>query len=716
MSRAERPQIPEAAVLKQLPEDGGPDWNRLVFESSPYLQQHAANPVDWYPWGEAAFARAKAENKPIMLSIGYATCHWCHVMEHESFEDHEVAALLNDSVVCIKVDKEERPDIDDIYMSACLAVNGHGGWPLTCFLTHDGKPFFAGTYFPKRSSGHRIGIMELCRRITHLWHEEQDRVLSGADELTAELAGAESSASQDAWPSDVIRAAARQLSAAYDAVHAGFGGAPKFPSPHNFWMLLRYYHRYSEAAALEMVEKTLGAMWRGGIFDQVGFGFHRYATDAAWLLPHFEKMLYDQALIAYAAVEAFQAGGKPEMEALVRQTFDYCRRVLQDPDGGFYCAEDADSEGEEGKFYVWTMDELEEVLGKSDAQTYGRIFGFKEEGNFREEASGVLTGANIPHLPKSRDMLSEAMQVSRSGLDEFIEGCRLKLFQAREKRVHPFKDDKILTDWNGLMLAALAKAAAVFADETYLEDARRCRDFLMANLRGEDGRLLKRARNGVSGLPAHLDDYAFVIFGLIELYHADGDVKNLEQAVALCDLAVSEFHDGSGAFYLTAAGGESLIVRPRKLYDGALPAGNATMAWNLVRLARLTGKSEYETLAEAVKGHFAGQVRRAPTSANVLICAAEMQQTGTEIVIVGRGDDPVVQEMVRLVQTCYLPNAVLLRKEESDGELAALAPFTADMEAVNGKATAYVCRNFACERPVTDLPGLKLVLGLGKRT
>ncbi|HEX9596819.1 MAG TPA: thioredoxin domain-containing protein, partial [Anaerolineales bacterium] len=522
--------IPEQSEIAKLPPDGGEEFNRLIFEKSPYLLQHARNPVDWYAWGPEAFEKARAGDKPVFLSIGYSTCHWCHVMAHESFEDTTVARLMNEAFVCIKVDREERPDVDQIYMSVCQAMTGSGGWPLTVIMAPDKRPFFAGTYFPKKSMHQRIGMTELVPRVADLWRNQRASLLENANKMMDFLKDNANPKAGDPLGAEVLNQAFQQLSGRYDSQFGGFGQAPKFPSPHNFTFLLRYWQRTQEPSALQMVENTLQQMRLGGIYDHVGFGFHRYSTDSQWLLPHFEKMLYDQALLALAYLETFQATGKPEYAATAREIFTYVLRDMTSPEGGFYSAEDADSEGEEGLFYLWREDELRDVLGEEDGDWVITRFGVQEGGNFHDQATGRKTGDSILHL---KIPLAPASQKQERGEDaeaERWQTIRQKLFDVREERIHPLKDDKILTDWNGLMVAALSRGAAALSEPEYAAAAARAADFILTRLRTPDGALLKRYRLGEAALPAHADDYAFMIWGLIELYEATFDARHLENA------------------------------------------------------------------------------------------------------------------------------------------------------------------------------------------
>jgi hypothetical protein len=508
-------------ALAEIPPDGGEKYNRLIFEKSPYLLQHAENPVDWYPWGAAAFSRARLENKPIFLSIGYSTCHWCHVMAHESFENQRVAELLNEHFVSIKVDREERPDIDTIYMKVAQMIGGSGGWPLTVFLTPAGKPFFAGTYFPLESAYGRPGFRDLLGSTMELWQKDQARLLGSAEEITGLIR--KTAGSRTAEPSDatVLAKTYHHFARIYDEQHGGFGQAPKFPSPHQLLFLLRYWRRSGEERALTMVTRTLTALRMGGIYDQLGGGFHRYATDREFLVPHFEKMLYDQAMLAMAYLEAYQATGQPLFGDTAREIFTYVLRDMTDPAGAFYSAEDADVEGVEGKFYLWSAAEIDELLGPELGGEFRRGFGVTREGNYQDEATGQRTGLNILHL--QTDVCPPALAAARQ-----ILLCR------RGGRVQPFKDDKILTSWNGLLIGALAMGKNILGEGEYLVAAAKAADFILKELRDDQGRLLRRYRDGEAALPAYLDDYAFLIYGLLNLYEAGFKVGYLTLALGAC--------------------------------------------------------------------------------------------------------------------------------------------------------------------------------------
>lgn len=680
--------------------------NRLIHEKSPYLLQHAYNPVDWHPWGDAAFEKARSEDKPIFLSIGYSTCHWCHVMERESFEDPEVARLMNDTFVSIKVDREERPDIDHVYMSVCQMMTGSGGWPLNIIMSPDKKPFFAGTYFPKESRHGRMGMVDLSRRIKELWTGKRDEVMQSAGKIMLAIRQVPDESPGDAAGADVSETAFGQLAERYDRDKGGFSAAPKFPTPHNMMFLLRYWKRTGEAKALEMVEKTLQAMRMGGIYDHIGFGFHRYSTDANWLVPHFEKMLYDQTLIAMAYIEAYQATGKTEYEQTAREIFAYVLRDMTAPNGGFYSAEDADSEGEEGKFYVWKLEEIERLLDREASELVTRVYNFWPAGNFHEEATGHLTGNNIPHLKEPLGAIASRMGMSSEDLEGRLEKVRQKLFAAREMRVHPHKDDKILTDWNGLMIVALAKAAQALNHSEYSDAARKAADFILSNMRAPDGRLLHRFRDGEAALSAHVDDYAFFIWGLVELYEATFDVRYLRAALDLNKDFLERFWDrNAGGFYFTAEDSEELLLRKKEIYDGATPSGNSVAALNLMRLARITADTDLERNAEQIGRTFSGNIRQFPSAYTQMLLATEFAVgPSREVVIAGKPGARDTEEMLRELGRLFLPNKVVILRpsDETAAQIEAIAEYTKHQQGIDSKATAYVCRNYNCELPTTD--------------
>jgi len=680
--------------------------NSLVNEKSPYLLQHAYNPVDWFPWGDEAFDKAKKEDKPIFLSIGYSTCHWCHVMERESFEDEHTARLMNQTFISIKVDREERPDLDHIYMAVCQMITGAGGWPLNVVMTSDKKPFFAGTYFPRETRQGRIGMKELSLSIMELWTTRRQEVFQSAGKVMVALKAVSDDTSGPAPDLDVSETAYRQLAQRYDPQYGGFTQATKFPTPHNMFFLLRYWKRTGDPSALAMVEKTLQSMRRGGIYDHLGFGFHRYSTDEKWIVPHFEKMLYDQALISMAYMEAFQATGNEEYAQSAGEVLNYVIRDMTSPEGGFYSAEDADSEGEEGKFYVWTLDEISRILEQHESDLIIRVYNVLPVGNFHEEATGRLTGANILHLRRPLEMIAAEMGISVTVLRERLDAAGQKLFQARKNRVHPLKDDKIIADWNGLMIAALARGAQVLGNEEYAVAARRAADFILTTMMGPGGSLFHRYREGEAALAAHADDYAFLIWGLLELYEATFEPKYLRSALDLNSSFLEKFwDDDSGGFFFTSCDAEDLIVRKKEIYDGAMPSANSVAALNLLRLGRATGDPELEAKAERLFRAFSGTVRQFPSAYTHLLCAVEFALGRShEIVIAGHRAGTDTKEMLRKIRTPFLPNKVVLftPSDETSWEIGEIAPFTASHEALHGQATAYVCRNFRCELPTRD--------------
>ena len=681
--------------------------NHLIHEKSPYLLQHAYNPVEWYPWCDEAFEKAQRENKPIFLSIGYSTCHWCHVMEKESFEDPEVARLMNDAFVSIKVDREERPDLDHIYMTVCQIMSGGGGWPLTIVLTPEKEPFFSATYIPKHSRFGRAGMVELIPKIKEVWEARRHEVFQSAKSVTNALQRLEQGTSGEAMDRPVLDKAYEELAKRFDRTYGGFGRAPKFPTAHNFLFLLRYWKRTGEESALAMVEKSLQEIRFGGVYDQVGFGVHRYSTDREWLVPHFEKMLYDQAMLALAFVEAYQATGKDVYAQTAREIFQYVLRDMQSPEGGFHSAEDADSEGVEGKFYVWTEEELRHVLDKEEADTLCKVFHVQEGGNFREEATGKNTGANILYPGKALSEIAAELGIPAEKLEKTLELTRTKLFEAREKRVHPHKDDKILTDWNGLMIAALAQGAQVLGDTGYADAGATAAEFVLKRLRRPDGRLLHRYRDGEAGITAHLDDYAFTIWGLTQLYEATFQVPYLETALELNEDMLKHFWDDlGGGFFFTPDDGESLIIRKKEIYDGALPSGNAVAVLNLLRLARLTGRSDLDEKAAKTLAAFSKPIHELPSGYTQFLTAVDFAiGPSYEVVVAGPPPGSDTAEMLKALRNRFMPNKVLLFRpsEEPSPEITRLAPFTAQQRPVDGKATAYVCVEGACKMPTTDI-------------
>ncbi len=676
--------------------------NRLSKEKSPYLLQHANNPVDWYPWCDEAFKKALRENKPVLVSVGYSTCHWCHVMEKESFEDTEVAALMNDVFVSIKVDREERPDIDGVLMSVCQMIsNGNCGWPLNVVMTGDKKPFFAATYLPKHNKFGRAGMIELIPQIKKVWDGKRAEIEKSADEIALAIRNAQTAMQSEGKmkPEEMLKNGFTQLAANFDSAFGGFGNAPKFPSPHNLLFLLRYWKRTGDGRSLEMAEKTLGAMMRGGINDHVGFGFHRYSTDRRWLVPHFEKMLYDQALISSALTELWQATGNSAYREGSEKILEYVMRDMTAPGGAFFSAEDADSEGEEGKFYVWNREEINRVLGNSDSDETRFVAGalsIESAGNFVDEASGKMPGTNIPHRKKEISELAGQFQMSEKQAAEQLESARKKLFAHREKRIHPYKDDKILTDWNGLMIAAFAKAARAFGEEKYLRAARDAADFIMEKMYCERG-LLRRFREREAAIDANLDDYAFMVWGLLELYEAEFETSRLETALSLNDEMTVLFSDGDkGGFFFTSKDAESLMVRKKEFHDGAIPCGNSVATMNLMKIARITGDSKYEETALKTLRSLSLLIEKIPLSHTMLLCAMEFATGETTEIVIAGSDDDEIKTMTGTLTKGYEPNRTVLLKRLSDKDIERIAPFTGDCKPLNGKAAAYVCKGGVC--------------------
>ena len=679
--------------------------NRLINEKSPYLIQHAHNPVDWHPWSEETFARAAAENKPVFLSIGYATCHWCHVMEKESFEDEEAAAYLNDTFICIKVDREERPDIDAVYMAACQMLTGSGGGPLSIFMTPEKKPFFAATYLPKNSRHGRAGLIDICRQVSKLWVDDKEKIATSATSIADSLHRAFAFAAGDEPDAALLEKAFSQIKRGFDPQFGGFEPAPKFPTPHRLLFLLRSYHRNGDTQALDMVVKTLTAMRLGGIWDHVGFGFHRYSTDSRWLLPHFEKMLYDQAMIATAYLETFQITRDPLFARTAEEIFTYVLRDMTSPEGAFYSAEDADSEGEESKFYVWTTEEFHDALPDADSQRWKAIFRLSPEGNFEDEATRQKTGANIIHLTAPLKKWAQKAGMPDDQVESEWDGIRDQLYRVRENRIHPLKDDKILTDWNGLMIAALALGARILGTSAYADAAHRAADFVLEKMKDSEGRRYHRFRDGELAVEAHAGDYAFLIHGLLSLYQTTFDLRYAEQAQELQQEMNARFWDDqNGGFFSTPAGNVELPVRPKELYDGAIPSANSVALFNLLLLSRLTGDPQWEDRAQAQMRAFAGTVNSQPSAFTYFLCALDFAlRPGEEIVITGEPQAADTRELLAALNLNFTPNKVtIVKTEQNAAQLNNFAGYTDGLEVVQGKATAHVCRNGSCTGSTTD--------------
>ncbi len=680
--------------------------NRLIWEKSPYLLQHAYNPVDWYPWSQEAFDKAKAEDKPVFVSIGYSSCHWCHVMEKECFDDEEVANLMNAAFVCIKVDREERPDLDAAYMAVCQAMGRSCGWPLNIMMTPRKNPFFAASYIPKYSRSGLTGMMDLISQVTQIWKLRRAELEIVGVDIKSRIEAFEKRIPESALGKDVLDDAYEKLALDFDGENGGFGGAPKFPRPHTLLFLLRYWRRSNEENALAMTEKTLRQMRLGGIFDQLGFGFHRYSTDAQWLVPHFEKMLYDQALLVLAYTEAYQVTGAGKFKLTAKEITDYVLRDLAAPEGGFYSAEDADTEGEEGKFYLWTLEEIRKAVQPEDADLAVRLFGVELEGNYFDAPGGRQNGKNILHFPKPLEQIASE---SSSTLDELIVRLgriRNALFAARKKRVPPAKDEKVLTDWNGLMIAALARASQVFGEQRYLQAAVKAADFILDNVKGEDGVLYHRYAKGERAVEAFVDDYAFLVFGFIEVYEASFEDKYLQAASALTKAMAAKFWDEKeGGFYFTAKSAEDVMPRMKQVYDGAVPSGNSVALLNMLRLARLTNDTAYDELTSKIVKVFAEEVKGAPQAYTFMLTAVDFAVGPTyNIVLVGDLKEKDTQDMRAALRKQYLPNTTISLQPPSHAGLG--------YEKIDGKATAYVCRDQTCMPPTNNAYRMLELLGL----
>lgn len=696
-----------AVDISQLPADGGDQYNRLIFEKSPYLLQHAENPVDWHPWGEEAFALALREDKPVLVSIGYSTCHWCHVMEHESFENKEVAAVINRLFIPIKVDREERPDVDNTYMTACQILSGGGGWPLNVFLTPDKQPFYAATYMPREARGDMAGIVDVLERIGSTWQSNRQQLLDSGQRLTESLMKLEREATGKAEDQQLNEAPLQETYShflqSFDKERGGFGEAPKFPVPHNLSMLLRLWKRLGEENAQAMATRTLQSIRLSGTYDHIGFGVHRYAVDANWRVPHFEKMLYDQALLTLAAVDAFQATSASFFSTMVDEISEYVLRDLTDPQGGFYSGEDADSEGVEGTFYLWTPQQIEEVLGHEHGTIFSHCYEVSELGNFE--------GKNILRLEMDVNQWAAWFGIEPERLGEVLALGRQLLLPAREARIRPHRDDKVLTAWNGLMIAALARAATILDKKEYLLAASASADFILNNMRRDDGRLLRRYRQGESAVLGFLDDYAFFCWGLIELYQAGFDSRYLAMALELTADMERLFGDGQGNLFDNAEDAETVLTRSKTILDGAVPAGNSAAALNLLRLASLTGDQAMTERGEAVIKTSLAQAARYPTGTSLLYSALDYALGPKDVVVLASAENGTgKEEMLKAMRERFLPRTLVLCADSNDAILNELTPLLQGKEALNGQTTAYLCRGETCLAPVNNVDELIALL------
>ncbi|MGE3973587.1 MAG: thioredoxin domain-containing protein [Bdellovibrionales bacterium] len=670
--------------------------NKLTLEKSPYLLQHAKNPVDWLAWNKEAFEEARKNDKPIFLSIGYSTCHWCHVMEHESFEDPTVAAMMNEVFVNIKVDREERPDIDHIYMTVCQMMSGQGGWPLTIFMTPDMKPFFAATYIPKTSRHGHIGMIDLIPRIQDVWTNRREEVYRTAEGITAGLLRlSETPTIEEGFSAKDLHETFDMLSQGYDETYGGFGAAPKFPTPSHFRFLLRYWKRFRSERALNMVTNSLTQMRQGGVFDHVGLGFHRYSTDREWLTPHFEKMLYDQATLLMAYTEAYQATKNPLFEQTAHEICAYVKQKFLSPEGAFYSAEDADSEGEEGKFYLWEQKELQTVLTSEEFSFVKKSFNIQEYGNFVEH--GVQKPGNILSLiPVWKEWSPQEQATFKTKW----ESIRKKLESFREKRIFPHKDDKILTDWNALMIGALAKSARVFNRPDYSEMAQKALQFLNSHLKKKT--YLHRYRDGEAAIISPVDDYAFLLHAHIELYESVFDPLLLENALLVAQEMIDLFWDEKDlGFFFTSKNAEALLVRKKERYDGATPAGQSVAIESLSRLSKLTGQMSFDEYAQKALQSSGNEIRRYPSAYTYLMSALDFTfGPPQELVVTAQGLSQELKQHLSIIQREFLPHLSLVLKTKASDPSAA-SSFTSGMS-ITESSLYYICENFTCAQPTQD--------------
>jgi hypothetical protein len=704
-------------VSRKLQEGHKP--NRLINEKSPYLLQHAFNPVAWHPWGEEAFETARRENKPIFLSVGYSTCHWCHVMEHESFENPDIAKIMNEYFINIKVDREERPDVDKVYMTVVQALTGSGGWPMSVWLTPDLKPFFAGTYFPPDSRYGRPGFPDLLKRLHQAWTEQREQILQSGDQIikalqqhTSVVAGPDTSL----LFTPVLRTAYSQFYSSYDARLGGFGNAPKFPRPVAFNFLVRYYARNKEKSALEMTLFTLQRMWAGGMYDHLGGGFHRYSVDAYWRVPHFEKMLYDQAQLVWSYLEAYQITKEAFYADAAREVLDYVSRDMTHPEGGFYSAEDADSapdpahpeEKEEGAFYLWRQQEIVGLLGKENAEIFSYCYGVSDTGNTISDPQGEFHDKNVLYAAYTVADAARRFKRPEAEIATLLAEGRKKLFEARKMRPRPHLDDKIITAWNGLMISAFARAYQMLDEPKYLQAAERAAGFVLNKLyHAQTKTLTRRYRDGEAKYPAHLDDYAFLTQGLIDLYEAGFDIKWLEHAIGLTETQIRLFWDkNGGGFFDTSGEDETILLRTKEDYDGAEPSGNSIAVLNLLRLSQMLDKKEWWEMAETALRLFGNRLQNAPHAMPQMLVAVEFSlDKPKQIIIAGKPDAPDTRAMLRAVHERFIPNKILLLADHGEGQnfLEKHLPFVKSVAMINGKATAYVCENYTCQLPTTEV-------------
>lgn len=688
--------------------------NRLKDEKSPYLLQHAYNPVDWFPWGAEAFRKARDEDKPIFLSVGYSTCYWCHVMEREVFENEEIAQLMNEALVCIKVDREERPDIDRVYMTAVQAMTGSGGWPMSVFITHDLKPFFGATYIPPKPQHGRPGFPDVISRIREVWRDDRTKILESGSRIMEFLQESSATDSSEVVGAKVLDEAFHRLRSSYDSDKGGFGTAPKFPRPSLFNFLLRYYHRSREEAASAMTLMTLRKMASGGIYDQIGGGFHRYSVDGEWRVPHFEKMLYDQAQLVGSYLEAYQVSRDPFFADVAKNVLEYVLKTLTSREGGFFSAEDAESAldanqpdvKEEGEFYLWRTSELKTLLGERDASLVSYYYGLEDSGNALHDPMRIFVGKNIPYIAHTREEVAKYAHLTAEDVPGILDRSRMILLTHREQRPRPHLDDKILTSWNGLMISAFAKAYQLFSDPRYLKAAENAAEFIMTKMYDPGtGTLLRRYRDGDARFEGGLQDYAFLSAGLIDLYEAAFDTRWLEYALSLTEKQIVKFRDSeNGGFYDTPGTDPTILVRTKEDYDGAEPTGNSVALMNLLRLSRLTNRPDWRVLAETGVASFGKRLNRMPEVApQMLTAVAWIHAEPPELIIAGtphRGD---TMRILEEIHSKFLPEKILILADDNGRTyFSQRLPFLENMKPIAGKATLYLCRNYACQLPASD--------------
>jgi uncharacterized protein len=677
--------------------------NRLIHETSPYLLQHAHNPVDWHPWGNEAFQKAKRENKPVLLSIGYSACHWCHVMERESFENEQIAALMNDLFISIKVDREERPDLDEIYMNAVQLLTGRGGWPMTMFLTPDGKPFYGGTYFPPEDRKGMPGFPKILLGVSQAYRERSADVEKSVGEILAALQRmSETHQSDKDFSPDIIAASCEKISRAYDSDNGGLGQAPKFPNAGVYELFLRNFYHSKNERYLEMIVHTLTKMAQGGIYDHLGGGFHRYSVDAKWLVPHFEKMLYDNAQLLGIYGHAYAITGETLFKSVVEETAHYLLREMLQAEGGFYSTQDADSEGEEGKFFVWTPDEISRLLGTEAGEVFCRIYDVSDQGNFEEK--------NILHPILTIEQASKYFGKEKSVIETLVAEAKTKLFTEREKRIKPFRDEKIITAWNGLALSGLAAAIKISGEAALITAVTQTIEFIFDKM-FRDGFLLHTYKDGQAKLLGYLDDYAFLAVGLLDIYETLLDRAFLDRALQLNEIMLREFWDEEeGGFFYTGKSQEQLISRTKPIFDASIPSGNAMATQLLLRLHHITGQNDYRGRAEKVLCSYYDVMENQPFGFAHMLCAVDQHlNPPKEIVVVGNIDDPRTRDLLAEVHRIYLPNKVL-QLVGAEQALEDISPLLRGKTQVNGQPTAYLCQNFTCSAPATNPAELKSLL------